>query len=54
MDLDLTIEGTGEPRPLYAKGRNVLVWMDYGRGKSAAWPQRLLDALGEVTRADAR
>ncbi len=48
MDLDVTIEGD-EPEPLlYAKGRNVLVWMDYRRGKSAPWPARLVDALADV------
>jgi acyl-CoA thioester hydrolase len=48
MDLDLTIEGD-EPAPLlYAKGRNVLVWMDYRQGKSAPWPARLADALADV------
>jgi acyl-CoA thioester hydrolase len=48
MDLDVTIEGD-EPEPvLYAKGRNVLVWMDYRAGKSAPWPERLRTALGSV------
>jgi acyl-CoA thioester hydrolase len=54
MDLDMTIEGDGvgdDAEPvLYAKGRNVLVWMDYRAGKSSPWPQRLVDALGEVAR----
>jgi acyl-CoA thioester hydrolase len=45
MDLDVTIEGD-EPEPLlYAKGRNVLVWLDYSTGKSAPWPDRLVKAL---------
>jgi acyl-CoA thioester hydrolase len=46
MDLDVTIEGDEPARQLYAKGRNVLVWMDYVNGKSAPWPDRLLAALG--------
>ena len=54
MDLDMTIHG-GEAGPdgaplLHAKGRNVLVWMDYRTGKSAPWPQRLLDALADVSK----
>ncbi len=47
MDLDVTIEGDEQPPVLYAKGRNVLVWMDYGSGKSVPWPARLRDALGD-------
>ena len=51
MDLDMTIEGD-EPEPLlYAKGKNVLVWMDYATGKSAPWPERLVKALGDVAAA---
>lgn len=46
MDLDLTIEGDGDAPTLYARGKNVLVWMDYRAGKSALWPERLLKALG--------
>ena len=47
MDLDLTIEGDEAEPLLYAKGRNVLVWMDYRSGKSAPWPAQLLKALDE-------
>ena len=48
MDLDLTIEGD-EPSPLlYARGKNVLVWMNYREGRSAPWPQRLVEALADV------
>ena len=48
MDLDVTIEGDATDPVLYAKGKNVLVWMDYGAGRSAPWPDRLLAALGDV------
>lgn len=48
MDLDMTIEGDGASAPLYARGKNVLVWMDYASGKSVAWPDRLLQRLGDV------
>jgi len=48
MDLDMTIEGEGDDAPMYAKGKNVLVWMDYVSGKARAWPERLLERLGDV------
>ena len=47
MDLELTIASEVADAPLYAKGRNVLVWMDYVSGKSLPWPDRLLQRLGE-------
>jgi acyl-CoA thioester hydrolase len=46
MDLDVTIEGDEAEPLLYAKGKNVLVWMNYGEGKSAPWPDRVVQALG--------
>ena len=50
MDLDMTIEGD-EVEPLtYAKGKNVLVWMDYRAGKPVPWPQRIVEALADVGR----
>ena len=45
MDLDLNIEGDEAMPLLYAKGKNVLVWMDYASGKSAPWPDALRAAL---------
>ncbi len=48
MDLDMTIENDDASPTLFAKGRNVLVWMDYRTGKSAPWPTRLLAALGDA------
>ncbi len=47
MDLDMTIEGDVAEPPMYARGKNVLVWMDYPSGRSAPWPERLLKVLGE-------
>ena len=47
MDLDVTIEGDEATPILYAKGKNVLVWMDYASGKSAPWPETLRAALGD-------
>jgi acyl-CoA thioester hydrolase len=48
MDLDVTIEGDEDQPLMYAKGRNVLVWMDYRAGKSAPWPDRIVRALGDI------
>jgi len=48
MDLDLTIEGDEADPLTYAKGKNVLVWMNYREGKSAPWPSRVVDALRDV------
>ena len=45
VDVEVTIEGDETPPVLYAKGKNVLVWMDYTKGVSAPWPQRLRDAV---------
>ena len=45
MDLDMTIEGDEAEPVLYARGRNVLVWMNYGNGRSVPWPAELLKAL---------
>ena len=48
MDLDMTIESHGADPVLYARGRNVLVWMDYRTGKSIHWPGHVLEALGDL------
>ncbi len=48
MDLDMTIEGDGAEPVLYARGKNVLVWVDYRSGRSVPWPDRLLAAAGET------
>lgn len=54
MDLDLTIEGAADSTEagavplLYARGKNVLVWMNYREGRSAPWPERLVRALGPL------
>ena len=48
LDADVTIEGDEATPVLYAKGKNVLVWMDYASGKSAPWPEALRAALGEA------
>jgi acyl-CoA thioester hydrolase len=48
MDLDVTIEGDADQPLMYAKGKNVLVWMDYSAGTSAPWPDRIVRALGDI------
>jgi acyl-CoA thioester hydrolase len=50
MDLDVLIEGDEAQPALYARGKNVLVWMDYRQGRSAPWPVRLVEALADVPR----
>jgi acyl-CoA thioester hydrolase len=48
VDVDVTIEGDESPTILYAKGKNVLVWMDYTSGRSAPWPEAFRSALAET------
>ena len=48
MDFDVTIARVDEPDVLYAKGKNVLVWMNYVSGRPAPWPQHLRAALDAV------
>jgi len=48
MDLDIVIGDDADAPRVHAKGRNVLVWMDYRSGKSTPWPAHLLEALGPV------
>ncbi|AHV93291.1 acyl-CoA thioesterase [Bordetella holmesii] len=46
MELDLTLEKVGDSSGPYARGRNVLVWMDYVANCSKAWPADVLARLG--------
>jgi acyl-CoA thioester hydrolase len=48
MDVDVTIEDDRDEPTLYAKGRNVLVWMNYQAGRTAPWPERVRSALADV------
>ena len=48
MELDMVIEGDEAEPLMYAKGKNVLVWMDYRVGKPVPWPQRIVEALADV------
>lgn len=45
LDLDVLIERSDEPGVLYARGREVLVWVDYDSGKSVPWPEPILRKL---------
>ncbi len=45
LDLEVLIERTEEPGVLYARGREVLVWVNYESGKSAPWPAQVLQRL---------
>ncbi len=46
MELELTLEMVGDDGGPYARGRNVLVWMDYVANRSKAWPAEVLARLG--------
>jgi len=48
MEFDLVIDKVGDPRGPYARGRNVLVWMDYIGNRPQPWPTHVLAALGGV------
>ncbi|RAP62185.1 thioesterase [Achromobacter sp. HZ01] len=47
-EFELTLEKAGDPSGPYARGRNVLVWMDYVANVSAPWPQQVLAQLGAM------
>ncbi|OZI45431.1 thioesterase [Bordetella genomosp. 5] len=46
MEFELTLEKVGDDAGPYARGRNVLVWMDYTANRSAPWPAEVLAQLG--------
>ncbi len=45
MEMELVLEKVGDDQGPYARGRNVLVWMDYVANKSEPWPQDVLAIL---------
>ncbi|ALM83906.1 thioesterase family protein [Bordetella sp. N] len=52
MEFELVLDKVGdEEGGAYARGRNVLVWMDYVANRSAPWPAATLAALARVMRA---
>lgn len=50
MELELTLEKVGDDGGPYARGRNVLVWMDYVANRSAPWPPEVLARLADQLR----
>jgi len=48
MDFELLLERAGDDTGPYARGRNVLVWMDYARNRSAPWPPQILASFARV------
>lgn len=38
VHMDLEIRRRDQPDTVYARGKSVIVWMDYGAGRSAPWP----------------
>lgn len=51
MEFDLLLERMDDPEGPYARGRNVLVWMDYLANKSQPWPPETLAAMAAAMRA---
>jgi acyl-CoA thioester hydrolase len=45
VEMSLSIEREDEPGVTYATGRTVIVWYDYGAGKSAPWPESVRAAI---------
>jgi acyl-CoA thioester hydrolase len=50
LELDLVLEKAGDDGGPYARGRNVLVWMDYVANRPRPWPAETLAALGRAMR----
>lgn len=47
-EFELLLEKAGEEGSPYARGRNVLVWMDYVANASAPWPHEVLSKLAAM------
>jgi acyl-CoA thioester hydrolase len=45
VEMSLSIEKDREPGVTYATGRSVIVWYDYGTGKSLPWPEAVREAI---------
>jgi len=45
LDMEVLIERSDEPGVLYARGREVIVWVNYESGKSMPWPEAVLAHL---------
>lgn len=53
MTLDIELFAAGDEAAMHARGRNVLVWMDYRAGRSCPWPDDVLARLGQAMRTAA-
>jgi acyl-CoA thioester hydrolase len=45
VQVDCVIETVEQPGFAWAKCKSVIVWMDYGAGKSAPWPDKVRSLL---------
>lgn len=45
LETELILDKVGDDTGPYARGRTVLVWIDYGSGSSIAMPKEVLQAL---------
>jgi acyl-CoA thioester hydrolase len=48
MEFELALGKAGDERGPYARGRNVLVWMDYVGNRPEPWPAHVLSALANI------
>ncbi|AZY48644.1 acyl-CoA thioesterase [Bordetella avium] len=48
MEFELILDKLGDDSGPYARGRNVLVWMDYVANRSQPWPSEALSRLGRL------
>ena len=48
LEFEITLDKVGDEEGAYARGRNVLVWMDYVNNRSQPWPAEVLGRLGGV------
>lgn len=47
IEFDVLLARSDDPDTHHARGRTVLVWMDFAAGAATPWPQALLDGLGD-------
>ncbi|MNL53838.1 Thioesterase superfamily protein [compost metagenome] len=52
-EFELLLEKAGDDAGPYARGRNVLVWMDYVANTSAPWPPEVLAQMATQFQAAA-
>lgn len=54
LETDIVLEKVGDDSTPYARGRTVMVWIDYGSGLSAPIPDMVLSELAIQCRANSR